>query len=43
MELLNTIIVLVPILALFIRTEQRLAKIETNIDWLKKNLNGDCP
>jgi len=40
MELINTIILLIPIIALYVRTEQRLTRIETNIEWLKKKING---
>jgi hypothetical protein len=43
MSLLQTIIFLIPILAFCIRNEKRLTRIETNIDWIIKKLNGEKP
>lgn len=40
MQLLETIIILLPMLAFCIRNEKRLTRIETNIDWIIKKLNG---
>jgi len=31
--------VLIPLLLYFLRNETRLARIETHIQWIKKNLN----
>jgi hypothetical protein len=41
MQLLQTIIILLPLAAIFLRTERRLTKIETDLKWIVKKLNGD--
>jgi hypothetical protein len=41
MEMLGTVVVLLPIIAIFIRTENRLSSIETNIKWIKEKLLED--
>ena len=41
MQILQTILILLPIVAMCIRNEKRMTRLETNIEWIIKKLNGE--
>jgi hypothetical protein len=43
MQIIETIIILLPIIAMCIRNEKRMTRLETNIEWIIKKLNGEKP
>lgn len=43
MQILSAILILLPIVAMCIRNERRMTRLETNVEWIKKKLNGEKP
>lgn len=44
MQLIQTLIIILPFIALAIRNEKRMTRLETNVEWIKNTLkkSGGC-